>query len=183
MGKPSAPPAPDYTGAAQAQGAANSAAARTTSQLSNPNVYTPLGSQTVTQGHRTFDADAYWKAAAETNTADPSQFWNEGTPTVTQTLNPTAQKIFDTNQQTQQGLGQSRQPRHRTSTGRAWPVVQFQRAISGIESFARQLPRWSITHDDGHAKCAAVHERRECSSWTNHERAGLYQSRLLALVR
>lgn len=48
MGKPSAPPSPDYTGAAQAQGAANVEAARTTAKLSNPNVITPYGKQFVT---------------------------------------------------------------------------------------------------------------------------------------
>ena len=42
-----APPAPDYAGAAQQQGIANLAAARSTAMLSNPNVYTPFGSQTV----------------------------------------------------------------------------------------------------------------------------------------
>ena len=48
MGKSfNAPPAPDYAGAAQQQGAANLAAARSTAMLSNPNVYTPFGSQTV----------------------------------------------------------------------------------------------------------------------------------------
>ena len=49
MGKSfNAPPAPDYAAAAQQQGAANLEAARATAMLSNPNVYTPFGSQTVT---------------------------------------------------------------------------------------------------------------------------------------
>ena len=48
MGKSfNAPPAPDYAAAAQQQSAANLAAARATAMLSNPNVYTPFGSQTV----------------------------------------------------------------------------------------------------------------------------------------
>lgn len=50
MSKPSAPPPPDYTGAAAAQGAANVDAARATAKLSNPNVVTPYGSQTVSYG-------------------------------------------------------------------------------------------------------------------------------------
>ena len=47
MGKKSAPKAPDYTGAAQAQGAANREAAYQTALISNPNVKTHLGSQRV----------------------------------------------------------------------------------------------------------------------------------------
>lgn len=43
----SPPPTPDYTGAAIAQGAANKEAAIATAQLSNPNVTSPYGGQTV----------------------------------------------------------------------------------------------------------------------------------------
>ena len=46
MGKkstPAAPAVPDYTGAAQAQGAANLTAAQQGSVLSNPNIVTPYG--------------------------------------------------------------------------------------------------------------------------------------------
>lgn len=45
---PSPPPAPDYVGAATAQGSANKDSAIATAQLSNPNVTTPYGSQKVT---------------------------------------------------------------------------------------------------------------------------------------
>jgi len=47
MGKdaPSPPPAPDYRGAAQEQGVANIESARATAKLSNPNMYTPYGTQ------------------------------------------------------------------------------------------------------------------------------------------
>jgi len=76
VGKPpSAPAAPDYTGAAVAQGAANLEAARATAMLSNPNVYSPYGNQTVT--------------------------YNGDIPTVTQTLTPAAQKTLEQ----QQALG------------------------------------------------------------------------------
>lgn len=44
------PPAPDYAGAAAAQGQANIDAARATAKLSNPNVINPYGTQTVTYG-------------------------------------------------------------------------------------------------------------------------------------
>jgi len=49
MGKkaPAPPPVPDYAGAATAQGAANVEAARATAKLGNPNIYGPLGSQTI----------------------------------------------------------------------------------------------------------------------------------------
>lgn len=50
MCAPSAPAAPDYTAAAQAQGQANLAAARLTTQLNRPNQITPWGTQTWTQG-------------------------------------------------------------------------------------------------------------------------------------
>jgi hypothetical protein len=76
VGKPpSAPAAPDYTGAAVAQGAANLESARASAMLSNPNVYSPYGNQTVT--------------------------YNGDIPTVTQTLTPAAQKTLEQ----QQALG------------------------------------------------------------------------------
>lgn len=76
---PDAPPAPpDYTAAAIAQGAANADTARTAAKLSNPNYYTPYGTQTVT--------------------------YNGDIPTVTQTLTPEAQKALDEQQRGQYGL-------------------------------------------------------------------------------
>lgn len=62
MGSSKAPPAPDYVGAAQAQGAANVDAARATGKMNNPNVINPYGTQTVS--------------------------WNGDIPTITQTLSP-----------------------------------------------------------------------------------------------
>ena len=66
MGKdsPSPPAAPDYTGAAQAQGAANVDTARLQGKISNPNIIGPLGSQTVTFGQPTFDQAGYDTAMA-----------------------------------------------------------------------------------------------------------------------
>jgi len=80
MGKdaPSPPPAPDYTGAAIAQGAANIDAARATAKLSNPNVYSPYGNQTVT-----YEGDI---------------------PTVTQTLTPQSQQVLNAQNATKLGL-------------------------------------------------------------------------------
>ena len=64
MGKssPSAPPPPDYAGAAVAQGAANEATARLQGRMNNPNVIGPLGSQTVTFGTPTFNQAGYDQA-------------------------------------------------------------------------------------------------------------------------
>lgn len=80
MGKssPSAPAAPDYTGAAVAQGQANVDTARVQGQMNNPNIVGPLGGQTVT--------------------------WNGDQPTVTQTLTPDAQATLDAQQQVQKSL-------------------------------------------------------------------------------
>lgn len=62
-GKGSAPPTPDYKGAAQAQGQANVDAAIASAKLSNPNIINPYGSQTVTYGSgSTFDQSGYDQA-------------------------------------------------------------------------------------------------------------------------
>lgn len=84
MGKsqPAPPPAPDYTGAAQAQGQANVEAARVQGQMNNPNVINPYGTQTVT--------------------------WNGDQPTLTQSLSPEQQALYNQqvgNQQLLGGLG------------------------------------------------------------------------------
>ena len=88
MGKstPAAPAAPDYAAAATAQGAANLTGAAQGSSLSNPNIISPYGNQTVT-----------W---AKTGI--------EGAPqgTVTQTLTPAAQATLDAQQQVQTGTAQ-----------------------------------------------------------------------------
>ena len=80
MGKssPSAPPPPDYAGAAVAQGQANVDTARVQGQMNNPNIVGPLGGQTVT--------------------------WSGDQPTVTQTLTPAAQATLDAQQRVQRAL-------------------------------------------------------------------------------
>jgi hypothetical protein len=81
MGKssPSPPPPPDYAGAAREQGVANVETARVQGRISNPNIYGPLGGQTVT--------------------------WGENDqPTVTQNLTPTAQATLEAQQRVQQSL-------------------------------------------------------------------------------
>lgn len=79
ISSPAPPPAPDYAGAATAQGVANVEAARTQGRINNPNVVNPYGTQTVT--------------------------WNGDTPTLTQTLSPEQQALYNQNNQLQQALG------------------------------------------------------------------------------
>jgi len=84
MGKPSPPPAPDYVGAAQAQGVANKDAAVATASLGNPNVYSPYGNQTVTYAPTGPDGNQQ--------------------ATVNQTLTPQAQQTLDAQQRVQAAL-------------------------------------------------------------------------------
>lgn len=80
---PSPPPAPDYAGAATAQGAANKDTAVASAMLSNPNIYGPYGNQTVS-----------YAEGPDGNLI----------PTVNQTLNPQSQQIFDQQQAVKMGL-------------------------------------------------------------------------------
>jgi hypothetical protein len=60
MGKSvSPPPAPDYVAAAKEQGIENRTSARESAVLSNPNMITPFGSQTVSFSDPTFDEARY----------------------------------------------------------------------------------------------------------------------------
>lgn len=85
MPKPSAPPAPDYVGAANAQGQANVTAAQAQASLNNPNISSPYGNQSVTYQPTgpNGDQQAY----------------------INQTLTPAAQSALDSQQQVQQQLG------------------------------------------------------------------------------
>lgn len=82
MCSPSPPPAPDYAGAAAAQGAANKDAAIASSRLNNPNVVNPLGTQTWTEGA----------------TADDR-------PTLTQTYSPEQQALYEQSMRSKGLLG------------------------------------------------------------------------------
>lgn len=86
MCAPSPPPAPDYVGAANAQGAANLTAGQQTASLSNPNVTSPYGSQTVNY--------------------TPTGPNGDYQPNITQSLTPQAQQTLDAQQQVQTGLAQ-----------------------------------------------------------------------------
>jgi hypothetical protein len=107
MGKksPAPPPAPDYTTLAIKQGEANLAAAKQSAYMSNPNIYGPTGSQTVTwTKNATIDTDAYNKAmeAWQQRLYSNPEFAGEAPsqeqfttyieqPTVRQTINPNAE--------------------------------------------------------------------------------------------
>lgn len=114
MCKDSPPPPADYVGAAEAQGEANLEAAIASSMLSNPNIITPYGSQTVTYA-------PYTPTGGNTETFNPyagidlsgigfpSTYGTAGyptvsggttssaymTPTVTQTFSDTEQAKYD----------------------------------------------------------------------------------------
>jgi hypothetical protein len=75
---PSPPPAPDYVGAAQAQGVANKDAAIASAQISNPNISNPYGWQTVEYV--------------------PDQMTGNPVPYVNQHLSPSNQALFEKNQ-------------------------------------------------------------------------------------
>jgi len=83
MGKSaSAPPTPDYVGAAKQQGIDNLAAAKQSNIMSNPNMYTPFGNQTVSYSNPTFDQGAYDAALAKYNASnlDRNAFMRQGNP-------------------------------------------------------------------------------------------------------
>ena len=68
MGKSfSPPPMPDYTAAAKEQGVQNKESALQSSILSNPNMYTPFGSQTVSYSKPVFNQKDYDAAVADYN--------------------------------------------------------------------------------------------------------------------
>jgi hypothetical protein len=85
MGKPSPPPAPDYAAAAREQGVANQQAAQQTAVLSNPNIISPYGTQTVT-----YDTAGGYGGTPQ--------------PTITQTLTPEAQSTLSAQQRVERAL-------------------------------------------------------------------------------
>ena len=78
---PSAPPAPNYAAAAQAQGAANLETAQAQGRMNNPNINTPYGSQTVQWGTPTFNQAGYDAAMAKYNAGgNPSPMPQQSDP-------------------------------------------------------------------------------------------------------
>ena len=83
MGKSaSAPPTPDYVGAAKQQGIDNLAAAKQSNLMSNPNMFTPFGNQTVSYSSPTFDQASFDAATAKYNAGnvDRNTFMRAGSP-------------------------------------------------------------------------------------------------------
>jgi hypothetical protein len=83
MGKSAAtPPTPDYVGAAAQQGKDNLAAAKQSNLMSNPNMYTPFGNQTVSYSSPTFDQASFDAATAKYNAGnvDRNSFMRPGDP-------------------------------------------------------------------------------------------------------
>lgn len=81
MGKSSAaPPTPDYVGAAKQQGKDNLEAAKTSNIMSNPNMYTPFGSRTVSYSAPSFDQGSYDASLAKYNAdkLDRNAFMRQG---------------------------------------------------------------------------------------------------------
>lgn len=80
MGKSvSTPAVPDYAAAAKQQGQDNLTAAKQSTILSNPNVYTPFGSQTVTYAEPQFNQSAFDAATAKYNAGniDRNQYYRQ----------------------------------------------------------------------------------------------------------
>lgn len=129
MGKPSAPPAPDYAAAARSQGVENIAAARTQAKLNTPNTYTPYGNQTVSwgAGAPVVDQAGYntalnsynnWTGARDRSgnpvgrgaAPDIANYTTPGesdTPTIYQTLNPESQAALEAQQRIGRRLSQT----------------------------------------------------------------------------
>ena len=83
MGKSAAtPPTPDYVGAAKQQGIDNLAAAKQSNLMSNPNMFTPFGNQTVSYSNPTFDQASFDAATAKYNAGnvDRNSFMRQGDP-------------------------------------------------------------------------------------------------------
>jgi hypothetical protein len=84
MGKSAAaPPTPDYLGAAKQQGKDNLEAARQSNVMSNPNMITPFGNQTVTYSSPTFNQAGFDAATANYNAGgnvDRNRFMRQGNP-------------------------------------------------------------------------------------------------------
>jgi hypothetical protein len=109
MGGGDPPPAPDYTGAANATAAGNLAAAKYATQANRVNQTNPWGNLSYTN-NQSFDTGAYGKAMADWQAAgsDPAKLpqqndYNVDNWTQTQTLTPELQKALTSQLAVQQG--------------------------------------------------------------------------------
>jgi len=174
-GSPSPPPAPDYVGAAQAQGAGNLEAARATAKLSNPNIINPYGTQTVQYG---LGGD-------------------QDIPTITQQLSPSGQQLFNQYQGINTGLGnvaqqgvgyvqnmldkpfdQSKLPAAPVSPGQSYTDAAFARLQPNIDqqraALNTQLSNQGI--DAGSNSTAYANAQRVQNQAENDQRAAIVTS-------
>ncbi len=128
MCAPSPPPAPDYRGAAQEQGEANLEAGLQTSILSNPNIITPYGTQTVTYGNQQGQSTPTADSGGYQSNNGRYDYYDNGSddgyyggytaprtqsslfdlqPTVTQTFSPEQQRLYDQQTELSSNLNQS----------------------------------------------------------------------------
>ena len=125
MGKQATPPpVPDYARAATAQGAANIEAARATAKLGNPNIYGPLGSQTIS-----YEGDI---------------------PTIRQSLTPDAQATLGAQQGVERSLaelGQQGVAQAKTILG-----TPFNPNLPGIQTSISATPANQAAYTAGNAQ-------------------------------
>lgn len=136
---PSPPATPDYVGAAQAQGAANLQTAVATGQLSNPNVNTPYGSQSVSY-------------SPDPTTGNPI-------PTINQTLAPAQQSLLDSQNSLSQQLaniGSSELPQVASQLSTPIQAQSGQDAANQAygELTARLDPQWQQNTEQNAAQLA-----------------------------
>ncbi len=139
MCAPEPPPKPDYTQAAQAQGAANLEAAQLQARMSNPSVINPYGTQKVSY---ILDEPSYQKDLAEYNrkmsafmqgisldmTGKPPKEPDRNlylSPEVTQTLSPEQQALFEKSNLTKSQLADLALTGARTAHGVIGEPVQL----------------------------------------------------------
>lgn len=137
---PSPPPAPDYKGAAQAQGEANVQAAMASARASNPNVISPYGTQTVTWGGGAPDYASYEKAFQDWQSGGGQgpmpqlgNFTTGETPTITQTLTPESQAIFNQQQALRLGM-----------TGLGQTALQTANGVLGTKFDTSGIPQMPV---------------------------------------
>lgn len=152
---PSPPPAPDYSGAATAQGTANKDTATATAQLSNPNITTPYGTQTVSYSNDPLTGNPF--------------------PNVTQTLAPAQQALLtgQTNLSTQLlGLGSKYLPQ--VSQQLATPIDSSSAQAATDKAYqafkARLDPQWQQNTEANDAQLANQGITRGSEAYNNAER-------------
>ncbi len=114
------PTPPDFSGMAVAQGAANAEAARVSGRMSNPNIITPYGTQTVTWGSGTPSSTStssggghwevspsgqqYWIDGGTTNTPTTGGGGDTDQATIRQTLTPAGEQTVKEQQNAELNL-------------------------------------------------------------------------------